>query len=306
MSGCTSAVRPRGVGPRGWWRTTWSWRPNRPLRPGINVVAGDVDGDGDADLGVSGSLSYDFVAGHGDGGFAAPVNVIQLPAGPGFDDLGTGDVDGDGVAEVLAVSSEFGAPVVGHVVALRDGVSSIASFAEEGTAFLLVTAADIDGDGLDDLAVERFTSPFSQGRVRLLRSTGAGFTGFGEGGALTSLPTSAALADIELRDIDGDGSVDFLTSDGTELSWWHGVGNGTFAFRVDRPAGPAPAASRGATSMPAGGPTSWSPTAPRPSPRSPTSPTPRSSRTTSPVPRSARSAGAGGSRWRAHAPTSVV
>ena len=117
------------------------------------VVAGDFDGDGDGDLGVSASLTYDFVAGDGGGGFADPVNVIQLPALDGFmRSLGTGDVDGDGVAEVLAVYTWLGTNIFGHVVALRGGVSSIASYAEEGTIFRGVTASDIDGDGLDDVA----------------------------------------------------------------------------------------------------------------------------------------------------------
>jgi hypothetical protein len=44
---------------------------------------------------------------------------------------------------------------------------------------------------------------------------------------------------MELRDIDLDGKVDFLASDGGQLSWWHGSGSGSFAARVDRAAGPA-------------------------------------------------------------------
>jgi hypothetical protein len=219
------------------------------IEPRGGIVAGDFDGDGDADLGVMALLAYDFVAGDGDGGFADPVNVIQLPASPlgsVMHSLGTGDVDGDGVAEVLAVFRKLdGTSVSVHIVAFRDGVSSIASYAEMNVLGLgTVTASDIDGDGLDDVAVERFTSPRVAGVVVLLRSTGAGFTGFGPGGAVTSLPLSNLLggsSDLALRDIDGDGIVDFLGSNNAQLSWWHGVGNGNFAVRVDRAAGPGPA-----------------------------------------------------------------
>jgi hypothetical protein len=78
----------------------------------------------------------------------------------------------------------------------------------------------------------------SRGHRRLLRSTGTGFTGFGHGGGL-DVPASRAV-DLELRDIDLDGKVDFLASDGGRLAWWNGSGTGGFAVRVDRAAGPAP------------------------------------------------------------------
>jgi len=52
------------------------------------------------------------------------------------------------------------------------------------------------------------------------------------------LPSRAV--DLELRDIDLDGRVDFLAADGGQLSWWQASGTGGFAVRVDRAAGPAP------------------------------------------------------------------
>ena len=211
------------------------------LQPWSGVIADDFDGDGDADIAVSSSQLYEFVAGDGDGGFAAPVTVQILPARGSVGGLGAGDVDGDGVPEVLLVQGGLGlSNIFGQVLAFRDGVTSIASYVEEGTLFSGVTAADVDGDGLDDVAVERYIPPvgIDFGDVRLLRSTGTGFTGFGQGGAVTTLPSRPV--DMHLGDIDGDGRVDFLASDGTRLSWWHGVGNGNFALRVDRAAGPSP------------------------------------------------------------------
>src|SRR5262245_45077123 len=211
------------------------------LQPWSAAIADDFDGDGDADIAVSSSQLYEFVAGDGNGGFAAAVTVQILPARGSVGGLGAGDVDGDGVPEVLLVQGGLGlSNIFGQVLAFRDGVTSIASYVEEGTLFSGVTADDIDGDGRDDVAVERFIPPIGIdfGDVRLLRSTGTGFTGFGQGGALTTLP--ARPVDMHLGDVDGDGRVDFLASDGTQLSWWHGVGNGAFALRVDRAAGPSP------------------------------------------------------------------
>ncbi len=204
------------------------------------VVAGDFDDDGDADIGLGSRQLYDFVAGDGRGGFAPLVNVVLLPSRASIGGLASGDVDGDGDPEVLVTESGLGATnILGSVVAFRDGTSAIASYTEEGLLFAGVTAADVNSDHLDDVAVVRFVpDPINFRDVRLLRSTGTAFTGFGSGGALTSLP-SRALA-MELRDIDLDGRVDFLASDGAQLSWWHGSGTGSFAARVDRAAGPSP------------------------------------------------------------------
>ncbi len=204
------------------------------------VVAGDFDDDGDADIGLGSRQLYDFVAGDGRGGFAPLVNVVLLPSRASIGGLASGDVDGDGDPEVLVTESGLGATnILGSVVAFRDGTSASAGYTEEGLLFAGVTAADVNSDHLDDVAVVRFVpDPINFRDVRLLRSTGTGFTGFGSGGALTSLP-SRALA-MELRDIDLDGRVDFLASDGAQLSWWHGSGTGSFAARVDRAAGPSP------------------------------------------------------------------
>jgi FG-GAP-like repeat len=211
------------------------------LEPWNRVVAGDFDDDGDADIGVSSRQLYDFVAGDGNRGFAAPVNVVLLPARASIGGLAAGDVDGDGDLEVLVTESGLGlSNLIASVAAFRDGVSFLGGYTEDGLLFAGLTAGDIDGDQVDDVAVVRFVpDPIGFRDVRLLRSTGAGFTGFGPGGAVTSLPVRAV--DLELRDIDLDAKVDFLASDGAQLSWWHGRGTGSFVLRVDRAAGPGPA-----------------------------------------------------------------
>jgi hypothetical protein len=205
-----------------------------------HVVAGDFDDDGDADLGLCGG-PYEFVAGDGNRGFAPPV-------GPGglftfCDGMATGDVDGDGDAEVLfsRLEGAEGEILFGGVFAYN-GASFVASYTEvEGELsgiFEALTAGDIDGDGMDDVAVVINRSPLDVPEVRLMRSTGTGFTGFGPGGAFTALPVQAV--DLQLRDLDLDGHTDLLASNGAQLSWWHGFGNGSLAARVDRSAGPGP------------------------------------------------------------------
>jgi hypothetical protein len=203
------------------------------------LVADDFDDDGDADVGLSSRQLYDFVAGDGEGAFAPLVNVVLLPSRASIGGMVAGDIDGDGDPEVVLTESGLGTSnVLGSVVAFRDGTSVVGSYTEQGRLLTGLAAGDINGDDLDDVAVVRFLpDPINLRDVRLLRSTGSGFTGFGQGGALTSLPSRAVA--MELRDIDLDGKVDFLASDGGQLSWWHGSGSGGFAARVDRAAGPA-------------------------------------------------------------------
>jgi hypothetical protein len=220
------------------------------FEPWGGVIAGDFDGDGDADLALTSRQVYDYVAGLGNGTFSPVANVVLLPARASISGLAGGDVDGDGVPEVVLSDTGLGATnILGEVRVFHDGVSQVGLYTESGLLFGGLAAGDIDGDGMDDVALTRFlNSPFNFRDVRLLRSTGTGFTGFGAGGAVTSLSTPASP--LGLRDIDLDSNVDLLVSDGVRLSSWQGLGNGGFAVPVDRDAGPNP---RGAALSNAGG-----------------------------------------------------
>jgi hypothetical protein len=195
-----------------------------------DLVAADLNDDGHADLGVSDNVGYGFIPGDGIGGFGS---VVEPLANGSIVDLAAGDIDGDGDLEVLYV---FNFNILGRpasaIVAWRDGISRVFAFLTDGTLQRLSTA-DLDGDQLDDVAVSEAN------QVRMYRSTGTGLVGFGPGGVATTLPVGAV--DLELRDIDLDAKVDFMASDGNQLSWWHGVGSGQFAARVNRAAGPGPA-----------------------------------------------------------------
>jgi hypothetical protein len=238
FGGAARAGRPEGLVP-----DDFVVAAEPEFTPWSDIVAGDFDDDGDADIGVGSSQVYDFVAGDGNRGFAPPVNVVLRPARVQGGGLATGDVDGDGDPEVLVTETGLGvSDLFSSLVAFRDGVSVAARYTERGALFSGnfggLTAGDIDGDQINDVALVR-VDPLSGTRdVRLLRAMGAGFTGFGSDGMVTSLPVRAA--DLELRDIDLDGKVDFLASDRDQLSWWHGLGNGSFVVRVDRAAGPGP------------------------------------------------------------------
>ena len=67
--------------------------------------------------------------------------------------------------------------VLGSVVAFRDGTSVLGSYTEDGLLFNGLATSDLNGDHLEDVAVVRFLpDPINLRDVRLLRSTGTGFT----------------------------------------------------------------------------------------------------------------------------------
>ena len=163
----------------------------------IDLVAGDVDADGDIDLIVWSAPSILLFRAQA-GGFAAPVSLFDV-VGDGFD-LGFADLTGDGRRDLVvpgngtwafarAVGNSFAAPVrVAHPVVLPSattgdfdcdaGVELVLVPQNDGAALLFVgdpatqsgaytsgqypgydiEAVDVDADGLDDLVITSLTS----------------------------------------------------------------------------------------------------------------------------------------------------
>jgi hypothetical protein len=129
---------------------------------GITVAAGDVDGDGRADI----------ITGAGPGGgphvqvfSGADGRVIRsfLAYGPGLTSgifVASGDVDGDGVADIITGVGAGGGPHV-QVLSGATGATLASFFAYEPGARvgMRVAAADLDGDG----KAEIITAPGSGG-----------------------------------------------------------------------------------------------------------------------------------------------
>jgi hypothetical protein len=231
-------------------------------RAGFVVAgAGDVNGDGSADVlvgahrGAPGGLvlggqAY-VVLGKADG---APVDLAALSAGSdpsgfaihggasltfaGYDLAGAGDVDGDGLADVLigAPGAGDGGSFVGRAYVVRGRVeTSVVDLAAidagdptlgvalQGEVLLDALGSgvdggrDVDGDGTPDLlvAAPALDSDAGVGRVHLVQALHLGVTP--TIAASVAARTLTGLADdgvgIPLRlldDVDGDGLPDFV------------------------------------------------------------------------------------------------
>ncbi len=120
-----------------------------------HIVTGDLDGDGVLDLAVGSGLDEGVVAlqGQGDGQFAAPVQVVE-----NGQRVLIGDYDGDGIHE-LATNRYTPDALVAQVWFIDAAFGGATLHQVDGANALLLASADINGDGVDDLATMSIVDP---------------------------------------------------------------------------------------------------------------------------------------------------
>jgi len=161
---------------------------------GAYFTAGDVDGDGKADV-VFHSFSYGgtfetelyMLAGRGDGTFAPEAEkrlILHAPDGATTPVLG--DFDGDGDLDVFLppdddVADEGQSHIAfnkgdGQMEGLRESIDfRPANEGSSGDEFIASGfAADVDGDGRTDLVAATWAIPTEEYSLRVYRGTGAG------------------------------------------------------------------------------------------------------------------------------------
>ena len=198
---------------------------------GVFLAAGDVDGDGAAELAVSadaggGTRVTAFKVASGSLVKAADFIALDDPNFRGGSRIALGDINRDGRADLVVGAGIGGGPRV----AIYDGatllsgtprrlVSDFFALDPDLRTGVFVTAADVDGDGRADLAYS--VGPGGGPRVRVV----AGWTLVSNPAANASgLP---ALADffalnpddrsglrIAARDLDGDGRAEVVATGG--------------------------------------------------------------------------------------------
>jgi len=210
------------------------------------AAAGDFDGDAVADLAlVSGydsspdtdDFAWELLSGAGDGTFGAPAVVSMEITGTS---VAAGDFDGDGLDDLAVLG--FADTESGAANALEVMMSTGGSFAElpvEATATSgcalefrhpWLAAADLDGDGADDLVATTARCADGEGDADYV----AVFLSNGDGSfAAPALYGSAATAFVggAIADFDRDGNPDIaagLHGAGHEFTILYGTGYGAF------------------------------------------------------------------------------
>jgi hypothetical protein len=174
------------------------------------LVIGDFNQDGVQDVATSdgGGSVVDVFLGIGDGTFQ-PAQVVNLPSTASTYWMAGGDFRKTGRSDLVVADQNSAVAYV--LLSNGDGTFAPAvSYAVAGAAWG-VSVGDINGDGIPDIVVpEFFTSApaISTSHVSVLLGNGDGTfaakTDFVVGGG----PTWAALADLN-----GDGTLDIVTSD---------------------------------------------------------------------------------------------
>jgi len=213
-----------------------------------SVALCDFDGDGRLDLAAvkrwgdaveGGALSV--LPGNGDGTFG-PRTDYDLGLGIEYDtQVIASDFNDDGAAD-LAVADDWGLQVF-----LGDGHGAFGAGAEYASGWVCssVCAADLDGDGLPDLAVVDMASA---ARVGVLLNTGGGVFAAPVSYATGDYPQAVAAADF-----DGDGNPDLAATswkpqianeatDDTNVRVYLGDGHGAFGQPMDFTTAPGPCA----------------------------------------------------------------
>lgn len=173
-----------------------------PQPRGITVL--DVDSDGDPDIvntnsGGAGNLSI--LLNNGAGVFGPPTFF----EGGGATEyaLVTADMNEDGRLDLVIGTRQSSNPQIIIQTGNGDGTFSFASAQSVGGRPWMINAADVNGDGHDDVATANSDN-----------STGSILLGDGTGHLAAPMVASTDLFTLatDLGDLDGDGDLDWMTS----------------------------------------------------------------------------------------------
>ncbi|RME56902.1 MAG: VCBS repeat-containing protein, partial [Deltaproteobacteria bacterium] len=204
-----------------------------PAKP-TAIVAGDLDGDGNADVAVAHDGTFNntkLFLGRGNGTFEEPTGITT---GQNTVFLTLLDLDGDGHLDLLAANRSANTADCGNQVFIGDlailygrggGAFLPPRFLTAGENPAAVTAADLDGDGRRDLVVVGKGCNDEGGGAAVLLATGD--RDFADA---VFFETGQAPAAVIAHDLDLDGTIDLATANtfSHDVTFLSGRGDGTF------------------------------------------------------------------------------
>jgi hypothetical protein len=195
------------------------------------LVTGDVDGDGAAEVFIDSTSGVSVVQWPVSGtvDLASVETILSGDASHGYlgSALATGDVDGDGIGDVLvgAENSHLQpsaylvlGPVSG-TMEMADADASFTSEADDDEAGAAVGTGDLDGDGFDDLLIgapESSSGALHSGAVFVVRGPVSGDVALAGADAMIVGEAVQLIGDpFAAGDVDGDGFDDVLLGQDT-------------------------------------------------------------------------------------------
>lgn len=183
--------------------------PYGPYNPELNIAIGNLDGD----------PAPEFITSPGKGN-GAHIKVYERNMTEtanqffayseqftGGSDVAAGDVDGDGIDEIITSAGVGGGP---HIKAFKTNGQLVASFYAYDQSFtggVSVAAGDVDGDGIDEIITG--TGIGGGPHVRIFKANGVELTGF-----YAYHPNFYGGVDVSAGDTSGDGKAEIVVGAG--------------------------------------------------------------------------------------------
>jgi len=190
------------------------YQPKYSFRHGYNIALGDIDGDGNLDAAMYGTLEcFSILLGKGNGEFVTMTDlVIDLYSY----DVSCTDVDLDGDPDIVASNSSQGL-----LVLLNNGDGTYADPAPygDGSQALFGGTGDLDGDGYPEI----FFTNVDQHTLVIFRNNGDGTFQFQQTISLEYSP-----GDMCAGDLDADGDLDITVLYSNQLGVLINPGDGNF------------------------------------------------------------------------------
>lgn len=175
----------------------------------VDLQSGDIDGDGNLDVTVSGTtksgISIENFFGDGSGGFGSQASQSVGSGTTVKDGLAVADVTGDSAPEIILGTSNAGTSTITTLI--NSGTGTFSSSTSNSFSATSITGLDVGSVGLSanqDLVASATTST---GQLTML------FAGDGAGTFSTSFSeanSGEVSGNIQLQDLNNDGSLDIV------------------------------------------------------------------------------------------------